>query len=87
MSLKKGIFPKSSQFGVEDPEQIAKVYYPDDVTETFPTVYGGYELYYEEVYKHLNGLPSLIASYEQVKAVVEIMETITQTQITKKECK
>lgn len=84
--LKQGIFPKSAKFGVEYPEQIAKVYY-SDYSESFPTVYGGYELYYEEVYKHLNGFPSLIASYEQVKTVVGIMEVITQTQITKKECK
>lgn len=74
--LKKGLFPYDEGFGLETENFGGHLYFKDGRVEESKTIYGGYHLFYEEVYKTIVHGQEFFINKEETLVLIEILDKI-----------
>lgn len=77
--LKQGIFLDNPQFGINPNSSNTTIYYKDGTIEQVDTVYGGYQLFYDNFVKAVNGEEELLVTQEQATTVLSILEQVVSS--------
>ena len=74
--LKEGIFPYDKDFGKDTESGIGTLYHLNGDSENIATVYGGYHLFYDQLFECIINKQDPPVCYEEALTVLKILEAI-----------
>ncbi len=74
--LKKGIFPYDKDFGKDTEYGIGTLYHLNRDSKKIATVYGGYQMFYDQIFECIVNKQDPPVRYEEAHTVLKILETI-----------